>query len=150
MKQCSHCGKVKPVSEFYPSRKTPDGLRYSCKSCHIESVIRTRDPEKHRISERLSMRRCRKRDPWKFRRRERLASRKRPHDLRYRARIELNKAVASGTVKKPARCTGCGQKGHLHGHHPDYNRPLRVKWFCPVCHAAEHRRMKVCPKESRN
>ena len=112
-KRCSRCGEVKPVSKFYKKKTSSDGLHSACKPCHIEIAVRTRDPEKHRAADRLSMRRCRKRDPWKFRRRERLASRKRPHDLRYRARIELNKAVARGTVKKPARCTGCGQKGQL-------------------------------------
>lgn len=30
---CSACGEYKPTSEFYPSRSTPRGYQYKCRSC---------------------------------------------------------------------------------------------------------------------
>lgn len=33
MKGCSRCGKLLDVSEFYPVRRTKDGLSYECRSC---------------------------------------------------------------------------------------------------------------------
>lgn len=32
-KRCSHCGEVKPVSEFYRNSSSKDGYRFDCKAC---------------------------------------------------------------------------------------------------------------------
>lgn len=32
-KTCTHCGKLKPVSEFYKNKRTHDGLTTQCKEC---------------------------------------------------------------------------------------------------------------------
>jgi DNA-binding transcriptional regulator YiaG len=58
------------------------------------------------------------------------------------AREALNAAIASGKVVKPASCEKCGKTPkRLHGHHEDYNKPLKVIWLCPLCHSAEHKRL---------
>lgn len=36
MKKCSHCGQLKPVSDFYRKSNTKDGLQTYCKSCQAE------------------------------------------------------------------------------------------------------------------
>lgn len=33
-KRCAKCGEVKPVSEFYKSKESKDGLQSYCKECH--------------------------------------------------------------------------------------------------------------------
>lgn len=41
-KKCTHCRKVKSLSEFGADKSTNDGLRYDCKSCRKESYDRRR------------------------------------------------------------------------------------------------------------
>ena len=35
-KECSHCHRTLPVTEFYKKSGTPDGLQYVCKECTSE------------------------------------------------------------------------------------------------------------------
>ena len=48
----------------------------------------------------------------------------------------LRNALRRGEVQ-PQPCEICGAPAH--GHHPDYDAPLVVKWLCPRHHKAEHR-----------
>jgi hypothetical protein len=45
-------------------------------------------------------------------------------------------------VVRGDRCQGCRKKPRdgrsLHGHHPDYRRPLWALWLCPTCHGRLH------------
>lgn len=43
MKTCSKCKTEKPVTEFFNSRESPDGLSYWCKACNAERQRATRD-----------------------------------------------------------------------------------------------------------
>lgn len=36
MKNCSKCGKEKPLDKFFKSKSTKDGYRSQCKDCHQE------------------------------------------------------------------------------------------------------------------
>ncbi len=58
------------------------------------------------------------------------------------ARLQLQKAVKKGKLLKPSECSGCGRgplaSKELHGHHPDYDKPLEVEWVCRECHAIKH------------
>ena len=35
-KECKHCHRTLPVTEFYKKSGTPDGLQYYCKQCQNE------------------------------------------------------------------------------------------------------------------
>lgn len=61
-------------------------------------------------------------------------------DGRYkeRARNKLNKAVQSGKITKPTKCSLCGTRAEVEGHHEDYNKPLDVVWLCKECHENTH------------
>ncbi len=63
-----------------------------------------------------------------------------------RARIKLNMALKSGKVKKPKKCQICHKEKKLDGHHPDYSKPLKVKWYCRVCHLTYHRKLRESKK----
>ena len=41
-KKCTKCGRELPISEFYKNNRTKDGYCYYCKSCHDESVKKSR------------------------------------------------------------------------------------------------------------
>src|SRR5262245_42990344 len=59
------------------------------------------------------------------------------YELRRQAGKILNDAIKRGDiVRKP--CEVCGSTQRVDGHHDDYQKPLEVRWLCPMCHAAEH------------
>lgn len=53
------------------------------------------------------------------------------------ARRLLQYAVKTGKIIKE-NCKICGST-NTQGHHPDYLKPLKVLWLCPVCHTKIHR-----------
>lgn len=61
-----------------------------------------------------------------------------------RAHQLVAQAVADGRIQKPQDCAWCGRiPAKLHGHHPDYARPLMVVWLCPTCHRTHHARYDI-------
>lgn len=57
----------------------------------------------------------------------------------------VHKALKLGKLKKKP-CKVCGEI-RVDGHHPDYNKPLKVMWLCRLHHKAEHRRLLSSIKE---
>jgi hypothetical protein len=51
-----------------------------------------------------------------------------------KAREQLNDAVKAGRIVKPKECQLCAEDKPLEAHHPDYTKPLEVKWYCNRCH----------------
>jgi len=41
-KRCGHCGKIKPLDEFYNNKSQPDGKRCECKECTKEAQTKAR------------------------------------------------------------------------------------------------------------
>lgn len=64
------------------------------------------------------------------------------YQYKQNARIILNMAVKSGLVVRPKVCSKCGSTNSIEAHHPDYKKPLRVKWWCRKCHRRYHKRLK--------
>ena len=62
--------------------------------------------------------------------------------LRQKARSAVMVAKRSGELLPTVTCEHCGKPGKLHGHHPDYEKPLAVIWLCPKCHAQEHKKIR--------
>jgi hypothetical protein len=54
---------------------------------------------------------------------------------KYKARMTLGNAIRDGKVQKHL-CEICGAKAEAH--HSDYSKPLKVRWLCPLHHAALH------------
>ncbi len=122
-KLCLKCALVKPASAFSRNRTTGDGLQGWCKVCshhaHHEWVRANR--KQREANDRLHIER---------------------YPQKARARRQLKYAVRVGLVVKPERCEGCNEpfsKRSLHGHHPDYQKPLEVEWLCRGCHNERHR-----------
>lgn len=55
---------------------------------------------------------------------------------RLKATSIVNYALKTGKLKREP-CVICG-KEFVHGHHPDYDKPLEVVWLCPKHHKAVH------------
>jgi len=50
----------------------------------------------------------------------------------------VNSAIKKGIIKKPHKCSMCGEEGNLVGHHEDYSKPIDVIWVCRRCHSKIH------------
>ena len=65
------------------------------------------------------------------------------------------KALQSGRLVRAEKCEHCGIKPtpiengdtRIHGHHPDYSKPLDIVWLCTNCHKQLHADMAK-PKHS--
>ena len=61
-----------------------------------------------------------------------------------RAHRAIERAVATGSIVKPANCELCQDEPKcIHGHHHDYSQPLNVTWVCPPCHGGIHASMRA-------
>lgn len=136
--RCGKCKHFMPSECFYKSTRSPFGIKYSCKKCHCQTSIATRNPDTARAANRRHMRLARERDPEKFARRARGQAAKLLDNSRVLARRKLNNAVRSGKIQKPSVCFKCGNEGRIEGHHADYSNPLEVQWLCSLCHGVEH------------
>ena len=136
---CPLCKRWLPLKAYYKDKRTTNGGTSRCKTCHMETSLRTRDPDNTRRLRREHMRRARARNPEKFRARDRIASRRYRQTPRVLCRHALNAAVRRGDIIRPSSCSQCGCNGKIEGHHPDYSKPLSVEWYCPLCHAEVER-----------
>ena len=51
-----------------------------------------------------------------------------------RARHAVTNALAAAKLVRPEACERCGTVGRVEAHHPDYSKPLEVRWLCKSCH----------------
>ena len=60
----------------------------------------------------------------------------------YEAGRILGIAVKERILIKPDKCEDCDKIARIEGHHPDYSKPLKVRWLCRKCHS-QYRRDKI-------
>lgn len=151
-KECFKCGRRKDLSCFYAHPMMADGRLNKCKDCAKKDTIenRSRNSEYYRkydrdrsmlpyrvkarqdyastIIGRAAVRGCQ--DRWSLRN-----PRKRAAQILFRNRLRSNPELG------PFPCVKCGKKAH--GHHENYDEPLKVVWLCPKHHKDRHREMKA-------
>ena len=66
----------------------------------------------------------------------RQANWRRANPEKYRAHVEVQKALISGELKK-APCEVCADP-IVDAHHDDYSKPLDVRWLCRQHHVRLH------------
>ncbi len=131
-KICFKCLRLLSLDEFYAHPEMGDGHLNKCKECtkadvkrhyqeNIESVHRyerERNSDPQRKEKRLEY--------------QRNSRKKNRH--KWIARQRVKRAIESGRLIKPERCSCCNEIKSLEAHHTDYSRPLDVQWMCFVCH----------------
>jgi hypothetical protein len=140
MKICKRCKRELPYSEFYVHKQMADGYLSFCKECTKERVLKHRIKNIDRIKE-YDRNRPNKSERSKKhvvkQKLRRLTPDGRKSNL---ARSRLRQAVRSGKIVKPDKCECCNAGGPIEAHHPDYSKPLDVRWLCVKCHGKCHRK----------
>lgn len=121
MKQCSKCGTVKPIGEFYSHKWHGGGLRAWCKTCMAEYYGAYRKTSKGKDAFRRAYTKCRAIRP-----------------IVISARKAVSNAIRDGRIVRPTVCSECRRLCKPHAHHEDYSSPLEVQWLCRPCHDRLH------------
>ena len=153
-KKCFKCFRELTLDEFYRHPAMDDGDLNKCKECsksdtkkhralhieHFKAYDRDRfqnDPER-RALQIEQMKRWAQNNKQKYLGMPKQWQARNPEKRECHIAIQL--AIASGAIVKSKSCQDCGATDvRIHGHHPDYNKPLDVIWLCVPCHARLHR-----------
>jgi len=60
-----------------------------------------------------------------------------------RAHVQLNRAIKSEKIVRPANCCECKKECKPDGHHEDYSKPFDVIWLCRACHSRKSPRTVI-------
>jgi len=137
-RRCTRCGEVRLLEEFPPHKKTRDGRGSICRSCRrrMARAYRRLNQEHYRRIARESRRRHY--FPGKF------AALSPEEAAKRHSREVAKQALKDGRLRRPDRCQACGEPAspalRIEMHHPDYARPLDVRFLCSLCHGREHQR----------
>lgn len=124
-KTCTICRRLKPISDFHKVKSRFDGHSYNCKPCErirdIKKYNSKKCSERYKLIKRASSRK------WAMK-----------NKIKAYAHQAVQRALRLGKLFKPKNCSKCNSFSKLHGHHPDYRKPLKVVWLCVSCHEKEH------------
>lgn len=54
--------------------------------------------------------------------------------VKIQAEKKAYRALKQGLLKRPSKCDKCDKTGRTEMHHPDYAKPLEVRFLCKSCH----------------
>lgn len=134
-KTCKHCGVSKPISEFHRNRTLPDGHYNTCKPCTNQRAVEWKRAHPELVTAQRRRDRVRAKElgkipsvvQWVKNNPERAA-------IARRSVSRTASMIRQGRLVRPDRCEKCGRVGKVHAAHHDYDKPLDVRWLCPVCH----------------
>lgn len=129
-KECSECGEVKPLDEFYKHPQMKDGRLKQCKSCKSNAVSRNRADRVDYYRKYDSERKNRKTTESGKRYRDK-------YPIKCKAKALVCRAIRAGNLFKEP-CEKCGSE-IVDAHHDDYAKPLNVRWLCRVHHCKWHK-----------
>lgn len=130
------------------SDKSKDYYYRNRQKC-LETVSKYREKNKRIISFKESIKRSNDKDRFQRNREKHLKWSKNNREMlneyqrqwyqnnkeKRKAHVVLNRAVKSGIVMRPDKCSECFKNCKPDGHHSDYNKPLEIVWLCRACHS---------------
>ncbi len=135
---CKGCGLSKPPEAYHVDPHLATGRRSRCRVCcqARRTELRRLNPEKY-LARDAYWRANERSDP---RKRALYYSQRKEHQKRTPkqnyAQWCVKSAIRSGKMTRGA-CEVCGSV-NAQGHHDDYDKPLEVRWLCPLHHRQHH------------
>jgi hypothetical protein len=124
---------VKPIAEFPVEQRRGGGVASECSDCKNGRQSKRRKDVPGLSKTHAAAARLRHPETWRIRN-------------ALRSELFPKSRYAIGVIKNEIKrgrlqvcpCEVCGATEHVHGHHDDYDKPLVVRWLCPVHHADWH------------
>lgn len=151
-KKCFKCEEVKPLHAFYKHKQMSDGRVNKCKECnkldvqknyranisHYKEYEKGRAMAPHRVAARKDYACTEEGKEAGSKSKAKWCER---NAIKKGAATIVGNAVRDGKLLKPSSCSACeNSPSRIHGHHDDYAFPLIVRWLCPGCHTAWHKK----------
>ena len=131
MKACFKCNIKKPLTDFYKHKQMSDGHFNKCKQCTKNEAYKHRHFSDQRQKILAYDRERGNRQSY-----EDTKIYRGKYPKKHKAHNLVNNEIRhKRLLKKP--CQVCG-KTKVHGHHDDYNIPLKVRWLCAEHHHQWH------------
>ena len=129
---CWRCREKKPGVAFQLDASKTSGRSGYCSPCRtiVDKERRHCNPEGYAARQR----RIKARYPERFRAKAALRAELLPRAVY--AREMIANEIKFGRLKR-GRCEIC-RRAYTHGHHDDYDKPLEVRWLCPIHHFEWH------------
>ena len=140
LRRCYSCKTEKPLTDFYKNRALPLGHERQCIECHKKMnrtrKLRNRSKERSRIFSSNPENRA-------YLRAKSNKYMKLPEvRFKHNARQVVKRAIDTGKLIRPNRCSECGKSCIPQAHHYNgYDKKHRfdVIWPCRECHDLIHR-----------
>lgn len=152
LRVCRNCYVEKPLSAYSLLTRDPEGHQTTCKTCALDyqRFRRAKFPEKTRridmvsalrnITGRQSAQRAyRQSESGRQAAINSTRNRRKKSPAKVNASNAVARAIRKGVLTKQP-CEVCGTEVRVEAHHPDYTKPLEVKWLCRTHHREEHLR----------
>ena len=139
-KRCTKCKQERPVKEFGLDRSRKDKLQCWCKVCfHKYRLKHVKETaaycKKNRVHLLAYNKDYRQTDKGK----ESFRNGSKRYRLMHPEREKAHNKLRGSKLKRSIFCEECELPAKTEGHHPDYNKPLEVKWLCKTCHTEAHK-----------
>jgi hypothetical protein len=136
-KKCAICKKQKVYTLFSKNHLNPNGIGCYCKECdRVRARTRLNAMYDREYSKKQYLKR---KKSGKVIQNTYNMMKKYPE--KFRARQLAQYAVKIGTIKKSPCEVGKEEKAQMH--HPDYTKPLEIKWLCIKHHRELHRKPNI-------
>ncbi len=146
---CKRCKIIKTKKDFYKHSGMKSGFLSICKVCKKEDALDYREKniekvksyDRDRPNKEERKIKCKKNSyKYKLKKAEYFKRWSHENKIKRNCHNKVKRALKNGLLVKKS-CEICGDE-NTQGHHPDYSKPLEVKWLCSKHHGEEHRRMR--------
>ncbi len=143
-KRCTKCKQERPIKEFGLDSSRKDKLQCWCKVCfreyrlgHVKKTAAYR--KKNRIHLLAHNKDYRQTDKGK----ESFRDSSKRYRLRYPETDIAQNKLRGSKLKRSVFCEECGLPAKTEGHHPNYDKQLKVIWLCQPCHISVHKNLRI-------